>query len=286
MKQTIAPAQEGPLLAHAMSKLIPGIFLHPVWVRFGKKETPIPPENLKALLQEAEQLQHDNPGDACQVLLICAVQLNNSGQASQALIMLQKALDLARSSRLTDAIPWAMWGECAICVQLGNYELADIHFRHLQTALHDQNDWMLADYIDVIRQFFSGPGGIGIENLPDLMKNKELKPLLTSTFDWLSHWGFPVQTANSHSQTLIDPSLPSPQGPWHTLKLIFSGELKFHWQSDFLHPKNHSPLWGSLLSLLRLNFVGQNTDIPTIDAIYAPYVFFAPTGGKRSRQGC
>ena len=80
MNQTIAPAQEGLLLAHAMSKLRPGIFLHPVWVRFGKKETPSPLENLQALLQEAEQLQHDNPGDACQVLLICAVQLNYSGQ--------------------------------------------------------------------------------------------------------------------------------------------------------------------------------------------------------------
>jgi DNA-binding SARP family transcriptional activator len=101
------------------------------------------------------------------------------------------------------------------------------------------------------------------------MKNKELKPLLTSTFNWLSHWGFPAQTANSHSQTLIDQSLPSPQGPWHTLKLIFSGELKFHWQSDFPHPKNHFLLWRSILSLLRLNLVDQNTDIPTIDAIHA-----------------
>ena len=227
-------------------------------------------------------MQHDNPGDACQVLLICAVQLNYSGQASQALIMLQKALDLAKSSRLTDAIPWVIWGECAICVQLGDYELADIHFRHLQTALHDQNDWMLADYIDVVRQFFSDPGGGGTEIFPDIMKNKELKPLLTSTFDWLSHWGFPAQTANNHSKTPIDQSLPSPQGPWHTLKLIFSGELKFHWQGDFLHPKNHSPLWGSILSLLRLNFVGQSTDSPTINAIPHPTYSLPQQGEKEA----
>lgn len=120
MKQTIAPAQEGLLLAHAMSKLRPGIFLDPVWVRFGKKETPIPLENLQALLQEAEQMQHDNPGDACQVLLICAVQLNYSGQASQALIMLQKALDLAKSSRLTDSDPVGdLGGVCNLCTAWG-----------------------------------------------------------------------------------------------------------------------------------------------------------------------
>ncbi len=212
-------------------------------------------------------MQQDNPDNACQVLLICAVQLNYSGQGNQALVTLQKALDLARSNRLTDAIPWVIWGECAICVQLGNYELADIHFRHLQTALSDQNDWMVADYIDIVRQFFSDPGGVGTENLHDLMKNKELKPLLTSTFDWLSHWGFPLQADNDFSQKLIYPSLPSPQGPWHTLKLIFNGELKFHWQSDFLHPKNHSSLWGSILSLLRLNFASQNIDTPTIHPI-------------------
>jgi hypothetical protein len=248
VKPTLLSQKQTPLLALANSKLRPSIFSHPVWLRFSNKDKVIPPETIQDLLGEAEQLQRDNPSDACQILLICAVYQNYAGQSTSALRTVQKALDLAQRSSLSQEVPWAIWGACAICIQQGNYEQATIHFGQLQMALNEQNEWILADYIEVVKQFFlvTTPGET--ETYYRAAENEELGGLLTFTFDWLQRWGFSAQSESCVSLNQRMGDSPSPermarafdseqrqQGPWKTLKLIFQGELRFHWV------KSHSP---------------------------------------------
>jgi DNA-binding SARP family transcriptional activator len=281
MEQTMHSKQERPLLAHAVSKLRPGVFSHPVWVRFSNKAEPIPPETIQDLFEEAEQLQHDNPSDACQVLLICAVFQNYSGQRTRALATTQKALDLAERNGLSQEILWAIWGECSICVQQGNFEQAAVYFGHLQAVLYEQNEWMLADYIDVVMQFFRSSAMAGIEECSNSTDNQYFGGLLNLTLDWLQHWGcsaqsdsdVPFDRNNGYTplQEIMTRSLPSAegrQGPWHTLRLMISGELKLHWEkNDSPHIKSRSSFWGSILNSLKVYFSGGKIDDRIVDAV-------------------
>ena len=279
MKQAISSKQDGRLISYAMSKLTPGVFAHPVWVRFQRNNLVLP-NIIQKLRIEVEQLQRDNPTDACQVLILCAVYENYAGQRSGALITLQKAMELAQQNGLSQGILWAIWGSCAICIQQGQYQQAAIYFGHLQAALCEQNEWILADYIDVVRQFFPGAGALGAEHCSESTQSQEFELLLTSTLDMLYGWGLTAQpvanvplgehTSNVSEDEHITQSAASTQnqpGPWHTLKLIFSGELKFHWQNASLYTKSHSSFWGSVLSSLRLYFAGQKNDDSVDDRV-------------------
>jgi len=280
MKQTMLSKNGSPLLDYAISKLNPEVFSHPVWVRFSNKDKPVPPETIQVLLGEAEQLRRDNPSDACQIFLVCAVYQNYSGQRTSALTTIQDALDLAERAGLSQEILWAIWGACAICVQLGNYEQASIHFGHLQTVLHEQNEWVLVDYIDVVRQSFLFSATAGPENYYNSPESQQFGPLLILTFDWLYRWGFSAQSdsgvpfdlqiGGASSQGVITRSLfpAQPQrGPWHTMKLMFRSELNLHWaKNDSPQTKSRSSLWGSVLSSLRAYLSGRKIDARIIDA--------------------
>jgi DNA-binding SARP family transcriptional activator len=279
MKQTIEARQERPLLTYAISKLEPYVFVHPVWVRFGNLSRDMLPHVIWTLQVEAEKLQHDHPADACQVYLICAAYENFSGYQAGALAILRKAVDLAKDHGLSQEILWATCGLCAICIQEGNYEQAIIHFEELRNALYQQNEWILADYIDVVSQFLLGSNTRQTEN--NLGFNKELEPLLSSTFDWFFNWGAIVKPgidamgdSEDHNkegaQENIARSLPDTQsqpGPWHVLKLMFSGELRLLWKSDSNSANQQSSLWGAVLNSLRVHFFGRNRDTATIDIV-------------------
>jgi DNA-binding SARP family transcriptional activator len=270
-KQTILSKRERPLLTHAISKLRPKVFSHPVWLRFSNNKDRITtPETIQALFCEAEYLQHDHPGDACEVLLICAVCQNSSGQRASALTTLQKALDLAERARLAQECLWAIWGACAICAQEGDYEQTAIHLGHLQAVLHEQNEWMLADYIDIVRQSFCCSAATGTNSCSESAKNQQFESMLSLTYDWLHQWGSSMQS--DPCITLVQPvqDAPSqeqiPPRPWHTLKLIFGGELRLHWtRIDPPHPKGQSPIWGSILRLLRKYLFDRKTDPPLLE---------------------
>lgn len=280
MKPTLLSQKQRPLLALAVSKLGPSIFSHPVWVRFGRKDKAVSPESIQDLFGEAEQLQRDHPSDACQVLLIGAVYQNYAGQRMSALKTIERALDLAQRSGLSQEVLWSIWGACAVCVQQGNYEQAAIHFGRLQAALNEQNEWILADYIDVVRQFFPSPMTDGIEKNYASAEDQELGSLLTFTFDWLQKWGFsaqaesfvaPDQQINSAPlRRLIAQPFDSEQrqqGPWQTLKLIFQGELRFHWVKNHTScTERQSSLWGSVLRSLRAYFSRRKTHDQMTDA--------------------
>jgi len=110
MKQMLLSQNKSSLLNHAISKLSPEVFSHPVWVRFGSKEGLTSLRTVDGLLSAIKNLQNDDPGAACQVLLICAVYQNYAGQHFNALKTTQQALALAQTSRLSREIIWALWG--------------------------------------------------------------------------------------------------------------------------------------------------------------------------------
>ena len=104
----------GALLAYVVSRLRPDVFLHPIWVHFGDKEKLASPEAIEELLEAATQLEKDDPGCACQILLICAVSQNYAGQRAEALETMRWILALAKQYDLSDELVWAAWGACAI----------------------------------------------------------------------------------------------------------------------------------------------------------------------------
>lgn len=280
MKTTRLPKQQRPLLALAVSKLRPTIFSHPVWVRFSNRDQVIAPETLQELFGEAEQLQRDHPDDACQILLICAAYQNYSDQRSSALKTIQRALDLAQCNGLAQEVLWAIWGACAICVQQDNYEQAAIHFGQLQAVLNEQNEWILADYIEVVKQFFLVATARGTERHYTPAENQEFEGFLTFTFDWLQQWGISAQSepyasleslmGDASPQGLASRPFVSEQrqpGPWHALKLIFQGELKLHWtKKDSPCTESRSSIWGSILSSLRVYFSPRKIDPQMIES--------------------
>jgi len=274
VNQTMVSNQKPALLDNAITKLRPDIFSHPVWVRFGSKNEAIPSGTIDNLFVEVENLKQNNPSAAFQVLLICAVSQHYSGQSSQALGTIQKAQELAERGRLDQEILWALWGACAICVQQKQFQEASAHLATLKRMLSDQNDWILAGFVDVIKQALPLPTTITTEKLIEPYDN----PLLTLTFQWLNTWGFSAQTLNQGedanesknpipTQTKSWLTLQGWQGRWRSLRLMFKGELKVNWLDiSSRSGKKRSSFWGFILSLLHIEVTSQENETDALDA--------------------
>jgi len=147
-------------------------------------------------------------------------------------------------------------------------------------VLNEQNEWILADYIEVIKQFFLVGTAEGAEKYCTSAENQEFEGLLTVTLDWLRQWGFSAHREFDLSldeQKDYTPSLglttppfvsePHQLGPWHALKLIFQGELRLHWTKEDSHCiERKSSFWASMLSSLRVYFSGRKIHEPIINA--------------------
>ena len=266
MAQTMLLKDESPLLDTAISKLRPGVFSHPIWVRFGNREEPIPPKTIKALFIEAETIKQQSPSDACQVLLLCSVFQHYSGQTENALTTLHDVQTLANRNGLDSEILWALWGACAICVQKKRFEDAASYLTALMHFLSDHDDWVLAGFVDVVRQTLTHSAKTNNLVFTEQNGSRSLGNILTYTFQWLNLWGFAVQAqryATQESENQGQPQhrthpLLSSKG-WHSLSLFFKGELKLHWWGDKIqHGKKRSTFWGYLLSLFRIEVVSQD----------------------------
>lgn len=278
------PENGSSLLAYAVSRLSPEIFSHPVWVRFGKKEVPGSPSIIDDLLSTAKNLQNDDPSSSCQVLLVCAVYQNYAGQRYKALRTTQQALALAEHTSLVKETLWALWGACAISVQQGNYEQAANNFVDLQAALSEQNEWILADFVDVVKQALLHPVTVGTGQHSKSPRDRPFEDLIALTFDWLQHWGFSDQAFEpefevtsehpvSHAtrQSTVTESFLSIQrwqGRWHSLLLAIRGELRLHWaENETPRTKRRFSFRGSILSSLRLYLAGRKIDTEVIDNV-------------------
>ena len=282
MVRVLPSGIESPLIKYAIRKLNPEIFTHPVWVRFSQNGVSDSLSLISDLFSVAKNLQENDPSGACQILLICAYYQNYVGQSYNALRTTQQAVSLAEHTDLARETIWAMWGACAISIQQGNYKQAASYFVDLQVAFGKQNEWMLANFIDILRQSFLQPT-IAIKH-SELPRDPPFEDLLTFTFDWLQHWGFSDELAESEFAVISDHpvshttkqatlsksffSIQRWQGRWHNLMLAIRGELKLQWtETRSQSAKSRSSFWDSILGSLQLHSSGRTMDTQTTDHI-------------------
>lgn len=277
MKQTTASQNDSPLLNFAVSRLSPDVFSHPIWRRFGKQDSSVSANIANDLLNRVKGLQDSDPALACQILLICAVYQSYAGQAYNALKTNQQALALAERTGLSREIVWAIWGACAISIQQGNYDQAANYLVDLQAILSDQNEWILAGFVDEVKQSFLHPTvSVGQQSV------SPQNDLLTLTFEWLQHWGYSyrvsepeaalnveISAGHTATQSTLTQSFFSVQrwqGHWHTLMLMFSSEFKLQWaKSDSRPAKKQISFWGTILGSLRWYLSARNIRPQLID---------------------
>jgi DNA-binding SARP family transcriptional activator len=277
MKQTILSKKESPLLEYAISKLNPEVFSHPVWVRFGNKGEGNSSKIIGVLFNTAQKLQNDNPSDACQLMLACSVFQIDANQHQNALATVQRVLALAKRTGLTRELLWANWGACAICVQQGNYDQATIYIEDLQIALSGQNEWVLANFVDVVKQSLLHAASTSVAERFSSSREQAIGDLLSLTYDWLQKWGAATKTSeedlkvNTSKQTtralqqekLSQTSFSAlhRRGYWNTLKLAVRGELRLQWvEKDRNHTSERLSFWQSILNSLLLSQSGRKNE--------------------------
>lgn len=245
MPETVFAHNGSSLLAYVASRLRPEVFTHPIWVHFGDKIKPNTPGILEELNNVVKQLEDSDPDCSCQLLLICAVYQNYNGQSEEALRTIQQILSLAERQGLAKEIIWASWGACAICIQKGDLEQAAIHLQHLQSRLLTQNEWILANFIEIVEQSLpqlSVAVKVGGTESP---QDQTVDGLMRPIFDWLQRWGLsalsPVpefrvishqlgRTTNQgafSAQTLS--VIQRLRRYWLTVQRAVRGEIKLQW---------------------------------------------------------
>ena len=260
------------LFDYAVSSLTPEIFSHPVWLRFGKNNPSLNSQVADDLCSVAKNLQNEEPGIACQILLLCAVCQNNATHYMEAIQSTQQVQALAQRANLTKEMIWAMWGESAIYIHQGYFEQACASLEALQAALTGQNEWMLAGFIDILRQDLCPSPAKYNEKGSRLDQDQQSGELVTFTFEWLQQWGCPVESSGledevvSHSlrgeQTTHTASIQSFfsiekwQGRWQSFKLAIQGELRLQWT------EKHVQLVNEPVSVWHPKLNSQETFLP------------------------
>jgi DNA-binding SARP family transcriptional activator len=231
-------SNEISLLRYAIRKLNPEIFSHPIWVRFWKKKGDVLPEAIQNLYEQAEQLQSDSPEDSCQVLLICAAYQSSTGRLDNALRVAQQALALAERNHLSKQIMWATWGACAICFQQENFDRAARYLEELETVLTKENEWVLADFVDVIRQSLCQPEMVSAWRQAKFSNGTPSDPF-RFTFHWLQKWGNSFQDAE-----------PDGRSKWgHAIDFFHKCGIRLNGDTN---GERQLSVWKSIRNLLRL----------------------------------
>ncbi len=231
--------QNGQPLCHALSRLSPNIFSHPVWVHFTETNAPFSPNLIKDLLHAAQQLQ--NKGDlnsACQILLICAVLQNRLGDNTAAINSTEQAWALAESHSMPHVARWAAWGASALRTRYGHYQQAAEYLKRLQIRLSEDNEWVLANVVEVLGQTVLSLAHVNASNGTGLSSSERR---CNDVVERLLHWGeAPVAYSRPHYD-ITGSNLPENHRSnkvfsiqiWHslwcTVKRIAKGELRLAW---------------------------------------------------------
>jgi DNA-binding SARP family transcriptional activator len=227
-KQAMLSKKESPLLDYAISKLTPEVFSHPVWVWFGNHGDSNAARIIEDLLNEAQKLQNDNPSDACQLMLICCVFQNYANQHQNALATIQHTLALAKRTGLTRELLWANWGASAICIQHGNYERAVSYLDELEASLSIEKEWVLADFVDIIKQSLYDPTKVGTKIDEKISSDSPADDLIHLTFLWIQQWGSQVQFSKAKFSAISKSSVNSVSINPQKIRLLFSTH---YWQN-------------------------------------------------------
>lgn len=202
VKQTIGTQNDNSLLDYAVSRLSPDIFLHPVWVRFGKEQVSNSPHIVRDLVKAAKSIQETDPSGACQILLLCAIFQNHADQPDKAQKTILQAAALAERFSLARETIWTIWGACAISYQLGNYEEAIKHLSDLQAIFDKSNEWVLANLIDVLRQSIFQPISVPVKKNWQSPQTQPFGDALALIIVGLSHWGFSHEASEVKPETV------------------------------------------------------------------------------------
>jgi hypothetical protein len=223
--------KESHLLEYAISKLNPDVFSHPVWVRFGRMELSNDSGIIESLIDAVKNVQDDDPGAACQLMLACSVFQNYANQRQSALETTHQVLALAKQTKLTREFIWANWGASAICIQQGSYLQAITYLDDLQTTLSKEGEWVLADFINVIKQSLVYPVMTGMnpdEKTPESLLNDDL---VHDTFSRIQQWGLESQTSTTESSATNKNPKSSLVGYLKSLRALFSAsQWHVFWQ--------------------------------------------------------
>ncbi len=229
----------GQLFDHALLRLLPDVFFHPVWIHSVETGTFLAPRQLQLLLDAGNELvvEH-NLIDACQVFFICAFQYIRSGDYDAASNLIQRILVLAEQHEQTTIACWATWGAAAVCVRRGWLQQAAEHLEYLQSLLGQQQDWVLSDVVDIIRRTLLSQAEAELTT----EQPQSSDAILSFVFDQMLYWGTPravsaigVVELNDNGAQIDRLARPSGrigisrQAMWQTIKRIIKGELRLRW---------------------------------------------------------
>jgi DNA-binding SARP family transcriptional activator len=282
-----------------------------VWLRFGKNNVSVSPGTIEELLDTAKVLQGKEPATAVQILLICAVYQNETGLPLYALGTTRQALELSRHRHLPAEMVWSLWGLSALAVQQGKYEQAFAGLADLQSTLSEQNEWVLAGFIEVFRQFLLQVITHQTSVFTQGMNDQLFGDLQAFTLAWLQQWGstaeipgLDLQPPQPESQPVTRTawmqffiSIRRLRGRWHDLMLAIRGEFNFQWTVH--EPQSANKLSSStstaqtpihltgqdvpeltvqethpIQELLGLPFIQETTPIPTTGSNASPAPVF------------
>ncbi len=142
----------------------------------------------------AKEIEHEDPYSSCQILLASAVYQNSAGQNVMALETIGWVLDLAKRTCFTSGALWAHWAGCAICFQQKNLERAAQHLDELEAVFTEQNEWVLADFVNVIKQTLCQPEWPTAGRQPVKLDGPDTNGLYDFAGLWLQNWGLGFQT--------------------------------------------------------------------------------------------
>ncbi len=166
--------QNNIFLGRALSKLLPDVFFHPVWIHFARNIANYSPGFVQYLLRDLQLEQtKDDLVSNCQVMFMCACLQSRLGDHAPALASIEQAWKLAETHGLQQIARCAAWGAGAICVRRGNYQEAADWLSRLQKKLKEKHEWVLVDILELFKQILEG-------QVPHT--NGEL-------LDWLLRWG-------------------------------------------------------------------------------------------------
>ena len=209
--QVISSDQNNLFLRRTLSRLLPDVFFHPVWIHFVRNNADQSPDFLSYLLHDLqlEQIKDDLVG-SCQVIFLCAYLQSRLGEHATALASIEQAWKLAETHSLRQIAHCAAWGACAICVLRGNYQEATDWLIRLQQKLKEKHEWVLIGVLELFKQILEA-------QVPNT--NEEL-------LVWLLRWGeWPLPEAAYLSE-----------GAEKTQRVAFppasiSSRLTRHWRS-------------------------------------------------------
>jgi DNA-binding SARP family transcriptional activator len=217
-------------LERTLSRLLPDVFFHPVWIHFARNIADYSPDFVQYLLHDLqlEQTKADLISN-CQVMFMCAYMQSRLDDHAAALASIEQAWQLAETHGLRQIACCAAWGASAICVRRGNYQEAVDWLSRLQKKLKEEYEWVLVDTLEVFKQILQG----------------QLSQTNVEFLDWFLRWG---------ELPLVEPMYQS-EGEHRTRSgafppVVIISRLNQHWRS----------LWRSLSYKVSSKWFLQDAD--------------------------